>query len=121
MRRTNSISRPSRSSNSLSGGSCVAQEQKHAPKSFFSFPLVFCWGLLLADFKGKGAREMHFPGTASWGLEQGREDWEMNIEGKQNNQDRGSGKTKETCKVRSVSDARGAEEALAGSWSWCTD
>lgn len=45
----------------------------------------------------------------------------MNIEGKQNIQDRGSGKTKETGKVRSVSDAHGAEEALAGPWSRCID
>lgn len=38
-------------------------------------------------------------GAASWDTEQGKEEQGMNIGGKQNNQDRGAGRTKEKDKV----------------------
>ena len=70
-RRRNIITRPSKSSNSLPGGSGVTQECKHGPQLFLSLtPDLLLGPLPLANLNwkpgDKGAEGMHSMGAASW-------------------------------------------------------
>lgn len=102
------------------GGSCVTWKCKHAPNSFYHWPLTSCWGLPLADLNGK-------PGDKGAGV---CVPWEQlpshrarprRVEkeerrGTEDNQDRASDQTKETGRAGCLSDTLvcwgGADQAV---------